>query len=217
MEIPETWTFKNRDVAAGFDAHVREQLPWYELATESVAHIVRHYLPAGGLVYDVGASTGNIARAISAVLEERRGRLIAVEESREMVAKYAGPGEVLCKPAQDIAYQPFDVAVCFLVLMFLPVGDRKTLVENLRRSLRTGGVIIVFDKVDPCCGYFGSVLRRLTMRWKLTNGATPEAIVQKELSLSGVQRPINPAILGPDAKLFFTFGEFAGYVIEKPE
>lgn len=217
MEIPETWTFKSRDVAAGFDAHVREQLPWYELATESVAHIVRHYLPVNGLVYDVGASTGNIGRAIAGVLEERRGKLIAVEESREMAEQYAGPGEVMCKPAQDIAYQPFDVAVCFLVLMFLPIGQRKSLVEQLRRSLRPGGVIVVFDKVDPCCGYFGSVLRRLTMRWKLTNGASPEAIVAKELSLSGVQRPINPAILGPDAKLFFTFGEFAGYIIEQPE
>lgn len=217
MEIPTTWTFKNDGVAAGFDAHVREQLPWYELATESVAHIVRHYLPPNGLVYDVGASTGNIGRAIAPVLEERGGRLIAVEESREMASRYDAPGDVLCKPAQQVAYQPFDVAICFLVLMFLPVGERSTLVESLRRSLRKGGVIIVFDKVDPCCGYFGAVLRRLTMRWKLTNGATPEAIVAKELSLSGVQRPINPAILGPDAKLFFTFGEFAGYIIEKPE
>lgn len=217
MEIPETWTFKNANVAAGFDSHVREQLPWYDLATESVSHIVRHYLPAGGLVYDIGASTGNIGRAIATVLEERSARLIAVEESREMADRYAGPGEVLCKPAQQVAYQPFDVAVCFLVLMFLPIGERKTLVESLRRSLRPGGVIVVFDKVDPCCGYFGAVLRRLTMRWKLTNGATPDAIVAKELSLSGIQRPINPAILGADAKLFFTFGEFAGYIIEKPE
>jgi len=217
MDIPQTWTFKNESVAAGFDAHVREQLPWYELATESVAHIVRHYLPVGGLVYDVGASTGNIGRAIATVLEERRAKLVAIEESQEMAAKYEGPGEVVCRPAQEIAYQPFDVAVCFLVFMFLPIGDRKILIDQLRRSLRAGGVIVIFDKVDPCCGYFGSVLRRLTMRWKLTNGATPEAIVAKELSLSGVQRPINPAILGPDAKLFFTFGEFAGYIIEKPE
>lgn len=217
MQIPETWTFKNANVAEGFDSHVREQLPWYDLATESVSHIVRHYLPAGGVVYDIGASTGNIGRAIAAVLEERSARLIAVEESCEMADRYAGPGEIICKPAQQVAYQPFDVAVCFLVLMFLPVGERKTLVDSLRRSLRPGGVIVVFDKVDPCCGYFGSVLRRLTMRWKLTNGATPDAIVAKELSLSGIQRPINPAILGADAKLFFTFGEFAGYIIEKPE
>jgi tRNA (cmo5U34)-methyltransferase len=101
--------------------------------------------------------------------------------------------------------------------MFLPVDKRRTLIDTLRRSLRRGGAIIVFDKVMPSCGYFGTVMRRLTMSWKLNNGAKPEDIVSKELSLSGVQRPINPSILGEDARQFFAFGEFAGYIIESPE
>jgi tRNA (cmo5U34)-methyltransferase len=119
--------------------------------------------------------------------------------------------------AYQFSYQPFDVAVCFLVLMFMPVGDRAVLIDRLRKSLRKGGAIIVFDKVMPSCGYFGTVMRRLTMSWKLNNGAKPEDIVAKELSLCGVQRPLNPSVLGPDAKQFFAFGEFAGYLIENPE
>lgn len=217
MKIPGNWTFKDAGVAAGFDAHVREQLPWYDLATDSVTHIVRHYLPDGGLIYDIGASTGNIGRAIAPVLEDRRAKLVAIEESREMADKYDGPGTVECMDACEVSYQPFDVAVCFLVLMFLPVSRRAVLVESLRRSLRKGGAIIIFDKVMPSCGYFGTVMRRLTMSWKLNNGAKPEDIVAKELSLSGVQRPLNPAILGDDARQFFAFGEFSGYIIEKPE
>lgn len=217
MKIPDNWTFKNAGVADGFDSHVREQLPWYELATDCVTHIVRHYLPDGGMMYDIGASTGNIGRAVAPVLADRKASLIAIEESPEMAAKYDAPGTVECMDAYQVAYQPFDVAVCFLVLMFLPVNERKTLVDNLRRSLRSGGAIIVFDKVMPSCGYFGTVMRRLTMSWKLNNGAKPDDIVAKELSLSGVQRPINPGILGEDARQFFAFGEFAGYIIEKPE
>lgn len=217
MKIPENWTFKNAGVADGFDAHVREQLPWYELATDSVTHIVRHYLPDNGLMYDIGASTGNIGRAVASVLSDRNASLIAIEESEEMAAKYDAPGIVECKDAYEVAYQPFDVAVCFLVLMFLPVDKRRHLIDSLRKSLRRGGAIIVFDKVMPSCGYFGTVMRRLTMSWKLNNGARPDDIVAKELSLSGVQRPINPAILGEDARQFFAFGEFAGYIIEKQE
>lgn len=217
MKIPTTWTFKDSAVADGFDAHVREQLPWYELATDAVRHIVRHYLPVDGLVYDIGASTGNIGRAIAETLAERDARLIAIEESPEMAAKYSAPGAIECRDACQVAYQPFDIAVCFLVLMFMPVGERKTLVENLRRSLRKGGAIIVFDKVTPPRGYFGTVMRRLTMSWKIGNGARPEDIVAKELSLSGVQRPIDPKILGDDATQFFAFGEFAGFIIENPE
>ena len=54
MEIPRDWTFQNKEVADKFDYHVREQLPWYEIATGLVAHIVRHYLPENGLMYDIG-------------------------------------------------------------------------------------------------------------------------------------------------------------------
>ncbi|MGI9458443.1 MAG: methyltransferase [Pirellulales bacterium] len=217
MKIPSTWTFKNEKVAKGFDSHVREQLPWYELATQSVAHIVRHYLPPHGLMYDIGASTGNIGRAVSDVLEERQAKLVAIEESKEMCDLYDAPGDIECISAYQKSFQPYDVAVCFLVLMFIPVSQRKVVIENLRRSLNRGGVIIVFDKVSPDCGYFGTVTRRLTMSWKLTNGASPSDIVAKELSLSGIQRPINPEILGPDAVPFFNFGEFAGFVIERKE
>lgn len=52
----QDWTFQG--FAPEFDAHVREQLPWYVMATESVALIARHYIPRRGLVYDLGPVRG---------------------------------------------------------------------------------------------------------------------------------------------------------------
>ena len=63
MKIPTEWTFKSSDVAEGFDNHVREQLPWYDLVTDGLRQLARHYIPQNGLVYDIGASTGNMGRA----------------------------------------------------------------------------------------------------------------------------------------------------------
>ena len=40
------WTF--RGFSGQFDGHVREQLPWYDMATAAVAMIARHYIPHGG-------------------------------------------------------------------------------------------------------------------------------------------------------------------------
>ena len=57
LKIPTDWTFKNANVAKHFDDHVREQLPFYDMATQAVEHIGRHYIPHGGLVYDIGRST----------------------------------------------------------------------------------------------------------------------------------------------------------------
>ena len=39
--------------------------------------------------------------------------------------------------------------------------------------------------------------------------------MRKELSLSGVQRPLYRGALGPDAVEVFRFGDFAGWLIER--
>ena len=87
MKIPNegAWTFENAEIANAFDDHVREQLPWYDLATGAVAHIVRHYLPHEGVMYDIGASTGNITKSLASVISDRSVKVYAVEPSQEMI------------------------------------------------------------------------------------------------------------------------------------
>lgn len=91
MDIPRNWTFENSEIATGFDRPVREQLPWYDLATGSIAHIARHYIPQDGLVYDIGAATGNIGGALQPTLTDRNAWLISIESSGEMAELYNGP------------------------------------------------------------------------------------------------------------------------------
>lgn len=214
LEIPRNWTFERAEIAAAFDRHVREQLPWYDLATGAIAHIARHYIPAGGLVYDIGASTGNIGRALAETLRDRRARLIAVEASAEMVSRYDGPGDVIQADALAFDFETFDLAACFLTLMFLPVSKRAAFVHRLRSRIKPGGALIIFDKVEAATGYPATVLWRLTLAGKVSAGVNPSEIVAKELSLGGVQRPITEDILGPGAVEWFRFGEFAGWLIE---
>lgn len=216
MPIPERWTFKDEEVARGFDDHVREQLPWYDLATRVVAHIAEHYVPTrGGVIYDVGASTGNIGRAMAETIEARGARLIAVEESNEMADLYIGPGELVRKDACDVEYEDFDLAVLFLTLMFIPPYRRAHLIANLVSRVRPGGAIVVFDKIVPSSGYPSSILWRMTLKEKLRGGATPADVTRKELALAGVQRPLNPRELPEGAHNVFRFGDFSGWIIEK--
>jgi tRNA (cmo5U34)-methyltransferase len=216
MDIPSNWTFETPGVAAGFDRHVREQLPWYDLATNAITHIARHYIPDGGLVYDLGAATGNIGRAIAPVLEDRGAKLIGIEPSAEMVKLYEAPGEIVCAKAEDVDYQGFDLAVVFLTLMFIEPRKRILLMDRLRHACRPGGAIVVFDKLEPAGGYLSTVFYRLTLAGKRAAGVAADEIIEKELSLSGVQRPILESQLGGPAYLWFKFGDFAGWVIERP-
>jgi tRNA (cmo5U34)-methyltransferase len=219
LTIPTNWTFDDAGVAAGFDRHVREQLPWYDLATGAVAHVARHYVPDFGLVYDLGAATGNIGRALDPMLRTRKAKLIPVEASVEMAQAYSGPGrdELMIDRIEQVSYRPFDLAVCFLTLMFVPLGARPTLLATLAGLMRTGGALIIFDKCEPVGGYAATVMWRLTLAGKVATGTDPAEIVAKELSLSGVQRPVDPALFADLGRVieFFRYGDFAGWLIER--
>lgn len=217
MQIPENWTFKSPEVVADFDRHVREQLPWYDLATGVVAHIVRHYLPEDGCMIDLGASTGNIGRAVADTLAARRAQLIAIDNADDMVAAYTGPGEAYVGDVRTLDLAGFrpDVIVSFLVLMFLPAPDRREVIAKMKEAVRPGGAVVVFDKMEPGAGYLSSVLYRMTLAGKYEAGALPEEIIQKELSLAGIQRPMTEMEYAGFAPVF-RFGDFAGFVYERP-
>ena len=213
------WTFD--DFAEDFDSHVREQLPWYELVTESVAFIARNYLPKNGLVYDIGCSTGNMTKALLGLIEEREASILGIDPEDSMIQAYSrfltdSNVQVSQANAEDFAYGSYDVAVVMLTAMFIPFASHKTFLHKLYKNLNEGGAIIIVDKVTDETGYFSTVLKRLTMYWKLEKGARAEDILSKELSLSGVQRPMSSQLLhNYQAKQFFQLGEFKGWVIEK--
>ena len=210
--MSKDWTFSG--FAGQFDGHVRQHLSWYDLATRAVATIARHYIPTGGLVYDLGAGNGNVARALADILEGRKARLVAIEPEPGFVRAYRGPGRVVQADATAYPYKPFDVAIAFLAWMFLPVAARGELLAALRRNMRPGGAIIVVDKCVLPAGYPATVAARLTAWLKLDAGETPENIARKDLALTGVQRPVNIEELSPCVELF-RFGEFAGWLLEK--
>jgi tRNA (cmo5U34)-methyltransferase len=220
MQIPTDWTFKDKNVADEFDYHVRQQLPWYELATGLVSHCVRHYLPENGLIYDIGCSTGNLELSLEDILEKRSATLIPIDNSPEMVSLYRGKREVVVADAQNYSFEMFDVGVCFLVLMFLSVEERNQLLDKLYRRIKKGGCLILFEKTIADSGYLSTVLHRATIAGKVASGANSDEIIAKELSLGGVQRPLAKHFVRnkiPEAIEIFRFGEFVGWIIERPE
>jgi tRNA (cmo5U34)-methyltransferase len=215
-----SWTFDTPEIASTFDSHVREQLPWYDMVTDAVVYIARNYLPEFGTVVDIGASTGNMVDKLMPLTVERWADVIAIEKSIPMCkvlqTKYEKSEYVSVQNVNitNSEMPEAEVYIMFLTMMFIPTERRKALMKAMRANCTKGGVIIVVDKVCDHSGYFATVLKRLTMQFKLQQGAKPEDVLNKEMSLAGVQIPIDPAILGEDAKQFFRMGEFAGWVIE---
>ena len=215
-----SWTFETPEIAAGFDDHVREQLPWYDMVTDAVVYIVRNYLTDDNTVVDVGASTGNMIDKLMPLLLERKAYAVALEKSPTMVDVLKKRFEnhhnvsILQEDVRSSGTEQAQVFVVFLTMMFIPVHERQRVIDRLRANLLKGGVLVVVDKVCDHGGYFATVLKRLGMQLKLQQGAKPEDVLTKEMSLAGVQIPFDPSMLGANAKQFFRMGEFAGWVVE---
>ena len=167
------------------------------------------------LVYDIGASTGNVGNAIRPTLEERGAQLVAIEGAHEMADRYVGPGRLEIARAETFDYEPFDLAVCFLVLIFMRPDEARVLLQRLRSRIVYGGAIIVVERMLPPDSYMSIVSSRLTLAAKLEGGVSPAEIIAKEISLGGVQRPLSRDVLTDlGAVEWFRYGDFAGWVIE---
>lgn len=213
FRVPERWTFETPEVARAFDEHVREQLPWYDLVTSAIAHLARHYITPESRVYDLGASTGNITRALEVTVKERNAQITAVEPSAEMCRLFSGDAELLQQRAEETDFQPFSVAILNLTLQFIHPARRAELLTRLLAQAQPGGAVILVDKFEPGPGYLATALYRLTLAGKIAQGADPAAILTKELSLGGVQRPLKHADFA-EWTPFFRYGDFTGYIRE---
>ena len=162
-------------------------------------------------MYDIGASDGNITRSLKDIIESRAVEAVSIEQSEEMVKCWNGNGKIEFSDACTYQYKEFDLCVCFLTLMFITPSDRRKLLTQLRSKIKEGGALVVVDKFNGSGGYFDTVLRRMTMRQKLFNGESADDILDKELSLSGVQRPLNLELFS-EANVFFQVGEFRGFI-----
>lgn len=226
LKIPGegAWTFEARDVAGDFEHHVRSQLPWYDFVTKGLVHIARHYVSDGGSVIDVGSSTGNVGRALAPILKVRKARIYGVEPSAAMIDAAKGGGHsfhpyvnVWAEKAEDADWEAkdkSDLIVAFLTVMFVRPRERVRLLRRMHEALAPGGALVVVDRTALASGYAAQVLNRLTLAGKVGTGVPAKEIVEKELSLSGVQRPLDPKDLPGDPVEWFRFGDFAGWVIE---
>jgi len=211
------WTFETKEIAKGFSKHVNQHLPWYPLATNLIKCIVENYIPTSGVLLDIGASRGNITKSLEDLIWHRGVDAKSFEISKEMVEQFEGVGSISTIDAEEIDDR-FDVAICYLTLMFNSVSKRERILDRLRSLINRGGCIIIVEKFEiEEGGYSSTVQRRMTMRQKLDHGVSAEEIVDKELSLSGVQRPLKiEEIEEFSSSEFFRVGEFRGFILENP-
>jgi tRNA (cmo5U34)-methyltransferase len=194
---PGAWRF-TREVAGVFDEHVRASVPFYDAIQQLIAETADWLVPAGGLVADLGCSTGNTAVAIA---ERQHGREITFhlyDEAPAMtaqavprVAEHAGiraHGHNLRLPA-DLLHGGADLTVAAFALQFMDWPARVATLETARAASSPAGALIVAEKVRVADSRWAEIGQDVSHDYKSAAGISDTAIRAKARSLRGVLRP----------------------------
>lgn len=206
------WTFNNLD---NFNKYLTNQLPWYPIFCEGLLkQIFKEYATLESVVYDLGASLGNTQLYNQLLIEQRKINFTALEINREMINNYLAKKTYLVEAdIRRYDYKNFNLATCLLVLSFLSISDRQILLKKLKSKCVKGGAILILDKFFPSNAELMNLFQKTT--WQLKLNTLQENIVEKNLSLSGIQKQFTEKELIGFNKVF-QYGEFSAYLYIKP-
>jgi tRNA (cmo5U34)-methyltransferase len=192
------WKF-TPEVVEVFNEHVTASVPFYDAMQDLVAQCSDWLLPAGGLVADLGASTGTTVKRIFDRHPDRRLRAALYDVEQPMLDRAAkelsdcatGGVEYLCHPIQDppLMHRDADLTISLFTLQFLPLRDRVAALRNARLCATETGALIVAEKVRPVDARWAEIGNDVSHDWKADHGIDAAAIRAKSRALRGVLMP----------------------------
>jgi ubiquinone/menaquinone biosynthesis C-methylase UbiE len=208
--------FDFSDVAGNFNTHLTGQLPWYNQFIDGMfIEFARYFCRTGSVVYDFGASTGNIETAIGDIISDRDIDFIPVEQNISMIQNYMGDkSRVIQEDILSVELKPFSFASSILCLSFVHPSKRYEFLLNAMRVCEVGGAFVILEKFMNKEGALGTVFNRITWREKIQTNQSLEQIIGKEMSLSGVQYPLYLSEV-EDMVPIWQFGDFRSFIYIK--
>ncbi|MEV0617584.1 methyltransferase [Nonomuraea sp. NPDC050404] len=197
------WQF-TPDVVDVFDDHVRASVPHYDVIQDLVAETTDWLVPAGGLVADLGASTGASARriierhpdrGIQFVLYDEQPAMLeqADAELRELAVKLDTEFDILLNRTriQDgpLVHENADLTLCLFTLQFLSREERVKALRLARQRAAESGALIVAEKIRAIDSRWAEIGTDVAHDYKAARGISDSAIRAKAKALRGVLRP----------------------------
>lgn len=172
------WQF-DRAAAENFAAIARREIPDYERVIDLSIQIIKRLNKGNPKIIDVGSAIGT---TLHALYEAGFEYLYGVDSSAEMLSRSFDKAVLIESEEFPVEHGPYDVVIANWVLHF--IKDREQYLEDIKKSLTSGGVLILTEKVA------GSQLANdLYHDFKRRNGMTDEQIEEKKQRLEGVLIP----------------------------
>lgn len=152
----------DRRVVRVFPDMIRRSVPGYGLVVPTVALLARRHVQPDSNLYDLGCSLGAVSFAIRDAVPNRGNRLVAIDNSPDMIARFRAlaeeraAGEPGTSPIPltieegDIvaaAIENASVVVMNFTLQFIEPAARAPLLEKIAGGMRPGGILLLSEKV----------------------------------------------------------------------
>lgn len=192
------WKF-TREVTEVFDEHVRASVPFYDSIQALTAELADWLVPAGGLVADLGCSTGNTSAAILARHPGRDIRVALYDEAMAMASRAAtrlealAPGRVemhIGRLQDGMKHSGADLTLLLFVLQFMPYpADRVKTLRAARAASSPTGALVIAEKTRSRDSRWAEVAADVSHDVKAAAGISGDAIRAKAAALRGVLHP----------------------------
>lgn len=193
---PKPFEF-NHDVAAVFDDMVSRSVPLYaDVTTHAARWALRFYQPQTALL-DIGCSTATLLELV-ATASASPMHLVGIDNSEGMLDKAreklssisaAHQWELHCADVSRAPLPRASVVVMNYTLQFIPVVERKALMQRIYDALVPGGLLFISEKTRGVCPEFQETTTLFYEEFKRRQGYSDNEIARKKEALENVLVP----------------------------
>ena len=185
----------DEEVASVFDDMIARSVPFYKETQELVRKLVVKNVNDGGLVYDLGSSTGSTLIDI-AVHSDKKLRLVGLDNSEAMVERarkkaraYGVDVEFVLADILEYDYQEAEAFLANYTLQFIRPLKRGEFVAKIYEWLKPGGIFLCSEKIISEDKRLNKQLIDIYYDYKKRQGYSEFEMAQKREALENVLVP----------------------------
>lgn len=188
----------DENVARVFPDMIQRSVPGYTTIVAAIGALARRFAQNGSVCYDLGCSLGAAALSMYQTITAEDCRIIAVDNSPAMIERCRAttacmtlthPIDWQCADLREVIIANASVVVLNFTLQFIPLTDRLPLLTRIYHGTRSGGVLILSEKLcfdDPRQQQLHEAMHE---DFKRAHGYSDLAISQKRTALENVLVP----------------------------
>ena len=190
------WDFDG--IAESFTEHARKSIPFYDEGHDLICRYSDFFVTTNSVVYDIGTSTGVLAKKLSDWNGAKSGvRVTGIDSAPSMIEYCQGqyPAQdnlrFVCDDAVTFGYEKASLFTSYYVVQFIHPHVRQTLIDRIFERLHWGGALLMFEKVRGPDARFQDYAMQIYTEHKAERGYAADEILGKSRSLKGVLEPFS--------------------------